>query len=93
MNVHLLPYYNKQSQQNFLDTVTNHSINCKTEKIKKFHPNIIKNNNYDSYPIWGVTNGGSDRNKKQWEIFHICNKLILTVLHLLLLRLISKYRP
>ena len=67
MNVHLLPKTIKQSQQNFLDTVTNHSINCKTEKIKKFHPNIIKNNNHDSYPIWGVTNGGNDRNKKQWE--------------------------
>ena len=63
MNVHLLPYSNKRSQQNFINTVTNHSINSRTVEIRKYHPSIIQENSHDSYPIWGVTDGGKDRNK------------------------------
>ena len=67
MNVHLLPYANKRSDKNFIKTVENHSVNCKTAFIRKYYPALNKDNNNDSYPIWGVTNGGNDCNKKRWS--------------------------
>ena len=55
MNVHLLPYSNKRSQKNFINIVTNYSINCRTGEIRKYHPNNTKDNSNDSHPIWGIT--------------------------------------
>ncbi len=58
MNVHLLPYSNKRSQ-NFINTVTNYVINFRTEEIRKYHPYTTKHNGHD--PIWGVTIGCKKR--------------------------------
>ena len=36
MRVHLLPASNADSRKHYTDTILNHSVNCKTEEIKKY---------------------------------------------------------
>ena len=67
MNVHLLPYANPRSKKNYIKTILNHAQNCKTTEIKKYYPDLPEVYNKNSYPIWGVTNGGRDCNKKPWS--------------------------
>ncbi|URQ66597.1 hypothetical protein M9C83_08085 [SAR86 cluster bacterium] len=69
MKVHLLPASNPDSRKHYIDTILNHSVNCKTEEIKKYVNNQISESLVDkSYALWGVTNGGKDGllNKNKW---------------------------
>ena len=69
MRVHLLPASNADSRKHYTDTILNHSVNCKTEEIKKYVSNQISETLVDkSYALWGVTNGGQDGllNKNKW---------------------------
>jgi len=69
MRVHLLPASNSVSRKHYTDTILNHSVNCKTDEIKKYvNEEISESLTENSYALWGVTNGGKDGllNKSQW---------------------------
>lgn len=65
MKVHLLPSSNKGSRKHFVDTI---SKPVPTKLIKSFVGNtsITKPLTEKSYPCWGVTNGGKNKNKNYW---------------------------
>lgn len=69
MRVHLLPASNADSRKHYTDTILNHSVNCKTEEIKKYvNKSISDTLSEKSYALWGVTNGGRNGllNKNKW---------------------------
>lgn len=69
MRIHLLPASDPDSRKHYTDTILNHSVNCKTEEIKKYVSNQISETLVDkSYALWGVTNGGQEGllNKNKW---------------------------
>ncbi len=65
MKIHLLPASNSGSRKHFVDTIKNR---VPTQVIKKHLNNksITSILTLKSYPCWGVTNGGRDKNKNQW---------------------------
>ena len=65
MKVHLLPSSNKDSRKHFVDTI---SKPVPTKLIKNFvgSTSITKSLTEKSYPCWGVTNGGKNKNKNYW---------------------------
>ena len=65
MKIHLLPTANSGSRKHFVDTIKNRVL---TKVIRKHvkDKSITSLLTLNSYPCWGVTNGGQDRNKNQW---------------------------
>ena len=65
MRVHLLPASNKDSRKHFLDTIIQP---VSTQKIKTFikEKGVTETLAANSYPCWGVTNAGRNKNKNYW---------------------------